>query len=386
MEVIILEIKVIKQQATKYYANFLEKLEKLVSIDSGSGNYRGINRVADFLRPLLEKENCEIMRKENKEFGPVLIGNKKGNGQKNIMLLAHMDTVWEEGTVQQRPFCLEGNKAFGPGVTDCCSGMLTQYFVLRILGDLDINGFKNIFLVFNPDEELGSPFSRDIITDFARKSDISLVMEAPDDPEEFITSRAGKTSFTIKTTGKAAHSGTAYEKGISAIDELLYKLRKIQKTDLKDIKTNIATIQGGEKTGIIPPRAEAEVEFRVKQQRDNKFLSEIIEKLCSRSDVPGASINFNKVINFPPFAEHRGSQEVIDLFKECGVSLNMDLENKFCGGCSDGCFTAGECITIDGLAPYGERYHTPEEYLQLDTILPRINLITLFIIKYLEQC
>src|SRR5690554_1872869 len=241
-------INKIQDKASLYYADFLGDLKTLVNIDSGSKNIRGLEKVADFFAESLKKMGCEITLENSSVYGPTQIAQKKGKGKKSILLLAHMDTVWPEGAAEKRSFYIEGNKAFGPGVTDCRSGMLTQYYTLRILEDLNIDNYKEMILIFNPDEELGSPFSREIIWKYAEKVDVSLILEAPDNPDEIITSRGGKLSYMLEVFGKPAHSGTAFDKGINAIDELLYKLRKIQDLDFDEIKTSIATIEGGEQT------------------------------------------------------------------------------------------------------------------------------------------
>jgi glutamate carboxypeptidase len=378
-------INKIRNKANSYYSFFLDDLKNLVSIDSGSKDIEGLKKIVDYLVPSLEKLGCKITLEENSKYGPTLIAQKKGNGKNSLLLLAHMDTVWRKNTTKKRPFYIKGNKAFGPGVTDCRSGMLTQYYTLRILEDLNINNYKEIVLIFNPDEELGSPFSRKIIQKYAEKVDISLIMEAPDSPNEFITSRGGKLSYILEVFGKPAHSGTAFDKGVNAIDELIYKLRKIQDLNFDEININIATLNGGDKTGIIPDYAKSEIEFRIKKNKDIKKIKKVVEEIFDKNDVQGSKINYDSEINFPPFEKSSKADKYIEIMKECGEELNMDLNDKFCGGCSDGNFTSKKVTTIDGLAPYGLLYHTPDEYLDLENIVPRINLITLFIYKICEN-
>ena len=160
--------------------------------------------------------------------------------------------MWPPGTAEERPFRIEEPYAYGPGVNDCRSGMLCQVYTVKVLQELGFQNYGELILVFNPDEELGAPWSGKLITELAREADVALVMEGPTFPDEFIMSRAGTMNYTLEVIGRPIHSGVAPEQGRNAILELVHKLLKIQRLESCDgIKVNLATITGGEKQGIV---------------------------------------------------------------------------------------------------------------------------------------
>jgi glutamate carboxypeptidase len=365
------------------YPEFVKDLEALVNIDSGSLDIRGLHTVVDYLLPRLTQLGCTCNVEKHDKYGPLLVARKKGKGTAKILFLAHMDTVWPEGTANERPFYIEGEYAYGPGVNDCRSGMLCQYYVVKALHEAKFDDYGELMLVFNPDEEIGSPWSRKKIEELAKQVDVALIMEGPTFPDEFIISRAGTMNYTLDVTGRSIHSGVAPEGGRNAILELANKLLEIQKMEqIEGVEVNLATITGGEKQGIVAGHASADIDFRITDWEAMHAVEQHLPNLAQSSIVPDTVTTLQGGVGHPPFPEHPETSKFTDLVTECGMEIGLELTEKFCGGASDASFTAlGGAVTLDGLPPWGTLYHTPREYLDLTTIVPRVSLVSSMVMR-----
>ncbi len=370
--------EMVLQHAEKLFPEFVRDLEALVNIDSGSRDVEGLREIADYLVPRLVGLGCTVEKQWHDEYGPFLVARKKGKGRAKVLFVAHLDTVFDRGTSQRRPFAIRGDHAHGPGVNDCCTGVLSQYYAVRILDDLGFEDYGELILVFNSDEELGSPWSGQKITELAKTADVALILEGPTFPDEFIVSRAGTMNYKLDVAGRPIHSGVAPELGKNAISELVYKLNKIQAMDeLEGVNVNMAVVSGGEKQGIVAGSASAEIDFRVKDWAAVDAVEQALGQIMRECRVKGTKTTITGGVGHPPFQQHPAADMFIDLVKKCGNSLGLSLTEKYCGGASDSSYTAlGGVVTIDGLQPWGELFHTPEEYVDLTTVVPRVSLVT----------
>ncbi|NMB10957.1 MAG: M20 family metallopeptidase [Firmicutes bacterium] len=375
------------KNAEELYPQFIKDLEVLVNTDSGSRDLVGLQKVVDYLVPRLEALGCTTSVDWHDEYGPFLTARKKGKGTSKILFLAHLDTVWEPGTAAERPFSIKGDYAYGPGVNDCRSGILCQCYVLKVLHELGFEDYGELILVFNSDEELGSKWSGEKIAELSKEADVALIMEGPTFPDEFITSRAGTMNYTIDVTGRSMHSGVAPEQGRNAILELAHKLIEVQKLDEIDgVRVNLATVCGGEKQGIVAGHASADIDFRINDWDAVQAVKDALPQIMDKCTVEGTVTKWEGDVGHPPFPEHPESGKFTDLVKECGSSIGLTLSDQFCGGASDASYTAlGGAVTIDGLPPWGTLYHTPREYLDLTTIVPRVSLVSCMVIKISQE-
>lgn len=369
------------------YHDLLAHLEQLVNIDSGSGFAEGIRQVMDYLVSLLTRLGCAVAIENKDSDAPVLVARKTGSGTRKFLLLAHIDTVFPVGTARQRSFRIEGGRAYGPGVTDCKGGTLGQVYVLKTLLESGFDGFGEIILVFNSDEEVGTAASKDLINHIARECDVAMIFESPSHPDEFIISRAGTMNYRIQVTGRAAHSGVSPEEGRNAIVELMAKLGRIQELQTMDgIHLNIARISGGTKTGTVPDYAECDFDLRVDTWESAEKAETFLKGVAQEQKKEGVACVITGGISHPPFERQPQIEPLIDLLKGCGEQLGLPLKAVHCGGASDASFTAEVGTpTLCGLAPVGNLYHTEEEFLDLSTVVPRISLNALFIIEVCRQ-
>lgn len=369
--------------AQELYPEFLLDLEALVNMDSGSEDVEGLQTVVDYLVPRLGALGLTPEVEWHDQYGPFLTARTRGSGEATILFLSHLDTVWPRGTAAKRPFELKEPFAYGPGVNDCRSGILCALYAVKVLQKLGFQNYGQLILVFNPDEELGAPWSGRLITELARTADVALVMEGPTFPDEFIISRAGTMNYTVEVTGRPIHSGVAPEDGRNAILELLHKLLKIQTLEQHDgIKVNLATISGGEKQGIVAGHASADLDFRIDHWDAVKTIEEKLPELIKESTVPDTITKLTGGLGHPPFPEHPKTPELAELVQQCGRELELSLSAKYCGGASDASYAAlGGALTLDGLPPWGTLYHTDQEYVDLRTIVPRVALVSSLVMR-----
>ena len=232
-------------------------LAELVNINSGSYNKRGVDAVQDRLRAWLEGAGVACEMFSNERFGNCMAARLSGGGGGNrpIVLMGHCDTVFPDGTVAQRPFRIDGNQAFGPGVADMKAGLVMNSFVLDALRRFGAP--SPLTGLYTADEEIASPSSRTVIE--AEAKDARAVFNAePGRPSgNLVSRRKGAAFIELEVTGRASHSGAAHAQGVSAIEAMARKIQRLHKLTDYDLGTtvNVGLIQGGQSVNTVaPPR------------------------------------------------------------------------------------------------------------------------------------
>src|SRR5919106_2576710 len=249
---------------------FLDSLREMVNIDCGSFSPAGVNRIADLCAHRFSAGGWEIERRPHEpgegedQLGDLLIGRLSGLGGPNVMLLGHMDTVFSEGTVLERPFRIDGDRAFGPGVSDMKSGLLAGILAVEALQEVGEGGFGSITYVCNPDEEIGSPFSGPVIRRLAADADVAFVLEAARENGELVSARKGVSDARIDITGRAAHAGAYPERGRSAVLEAAHKIIALHALNERwpGVTVNVGVVEGGTRPNVVAERARLEVDIR----------------------------------------------------------------------------------------------------------------------------
>lgn len=371
----------------QHQEEMLEFIGQLVNIDSGSYDKLGV----DFIGQLLTKEYLDMGFKvkviEQNECGNHLIIEHKDAADPEIIILAHMDTVFPAGTAEERPYRIEGNRAFGPGVIDMKASQAAILYAVKALIHSGNEGFKNIRIVLNSDEEIGSPTSREIIEREAIGKKYALVMEPARKDGSLVSSRRGKGNYTLIIEGKAAHSGIEPEKGRSAIEELAHKI--IQLHNLSDyekgISVNVGLIEGGSSANTVSDHAEAQIDVRIKEMEQAELLEKRLEKICSSSEVAGTKISLEGEMNRPPMEKNKKTKALLSIIRDIGAEIGVEIEDTATGGGSDASFTSKLGVaTIDGLGPVGGNAHSSQEYLEIPSLVERTHLLAT-IIQRLSQ-
>lgn len=354
-------------------------LAELVNIDSGTGDIEGLTRVAKVLQFRSEKLVMDWQPMKARD-GSVHYLASRGQG-KRILLVAHLDTVFAKGTVSKRNFQIKGDIAYGPGVSDCKSGVVTIMAALENLNRLGTWPGREIGCFFNTDEEIGSPSSRPIIEELAQDAEAVLVVE-PAEGENITITRKGIGRFTLQVFGKAAHSGSDYQVGRNAILELAHKIIAIQElTDLTaGITLNVGVVSGGIRPNIVPDYAEAEIDLRIVYTGQETKVQDNLNRIAATSKVNGVLAKLSGGITRPPMPLLPQNEKLYNDFAKVARGLDMKLGIFHSGGGSDANFTSELGVpTIDGVGPQGGGHHSEAEYLELPSLERRIKLLTEFL-------
>ena len=356
----------------------LELIEKIVNIDSGSYDKEGIDQVGNVLIEQYEKLGFTVERHENKNHGDNLVLQHKEAKDPKVLILAHMDTVFPKGTAEERPFSIKDGRAYGPGVVDMQSSLVSVIYAIKGLQEENNDAYKNVQIVLNSDEEIGSPTSRELIEQLSEGKQYALVMESGRANGAIVSARRGGGGYTLTVKGKAAHSGVAPEDGISAVEELAHKIIKLEQLNDHEngIAINVGIINGGAATNMIPDYAKAEIDVRITREDQGPVIDQKIKDICATSDVPGTELTLEGGINRPPLELNDRNKELLQIVKEVGSSIGVTIEDVHTGGGSDASFPSALGVaTIDGLGPVGGELHNENEYMVIETLTERCNLL-----------
>ncbi|HZH58209.1 MAG TPA: M20 family metallopeptidase [Metabacillus sp.] len=349
----------------------LELLELLVNTDSGTYNKEGVDTVGKILKEKFEEIGMEVMVHPEQKLGNHLEIKASSNSDPKIMIIAHMDTVFPKGEVKKRPFNVIGDKAFGPGVNDEKASHVQVLYAIKALKEVGSDAYKNVHIIFNSDEEIGSPASKSLIKQVADKKQYSIVVECSRPGGGIVTERKGVDHFTLDVKGKSAHAGVEPERGRSAIEEISHKILKLQKlNDYEEgISVNVGYVHGGTSTNTIPSAAKAEIDVRYKDEQQAAEIVRKITEISQEEHVSGTSTNLKSNMSRPPMQKTNETDQLINVIQEAAAELGVSIREVSSGGGSDASFTASEGIpTVDGMGPMGEFSHSEkEEYTDLKT-------------------
>jgi glutamate carboxypeptidase len=358
-------------------------LRQLVDIDSGSYNKAGVDRVGRTIGDFLEAHNIEYETIPNDTHGNAIRVVVPAPGDRTILLMGHRDTVFADGEAGRRPFVVEGARARGPGVADMKAGLVMNSFVAAALNACR-GAPAPVVVLYTADEEIGSPSSRALIEAEARRARLVFNAE-PGRPENaVVTGRKAGVFMRFSVTGRAAHAGANFEDGASAVVEMAHKIVALSAlTDVaKGITVNVGVVSGGQTVNMVAPTASAEMDLRYTAPEDRASTLKTIEAIIARSTVAGTSATFEIYAEFLPLVQTAESRRLFEHYVACGRVLGQEITGLFTGGCSDAGFAAGVgAPTLCAVGPIGGRAHSPDEYLELDSIVRRAQVLALAIMR-----
>ena len=357
----------------------IEWLKNLINIDSPSNDKVALDTLARNLGEQLSNDGGAVEIIPNKVGGNHLIARFAGHSDdlKPILILGHLDTVWDKGESRRRPARLEDGKLFGPGAFDMRGGITLILAMVHYLSKNKSQIKRPFTILFDSDEEVGTPTARTLIESEAKKSAVTLVLEPCIPGGALKTARKGVGTFKITASGLAAHAGIDYHNGVSAIQEVAHQI--LQLYDLNDFDkgttVNPGVIRGGSRSNVVADQAEIEVDIRVKTISEGKRLVQKINALQTK--LKGTVIKIEGSLNRPPLER---TTQVIQLFqraRKLATELGIELREGSTGGGSDGCFTADMGIpTLDGLGPDGSGAHALDEHVVVESLVTRAALLT----------
>jgi len=367
-------------------AEMLEFLARLVNIDCGTYDKAGVDQVGDILAERLAALDFDVQRSPQNEFGDHVIGNKPGAGNQCILFIGHMDTVFPAGTAQKRPFRIEGDRAFGPGVVDMKGGITCLLFALEALKSTAPETYDQITMdaVFNSDEEVLSPTSTAIIERLAKQAQAACVFEPARPGGEYVIQRKGVGKYILAVAGRAAHAGAQPEDGRSAIEVLAHKVIALHA--LTDAATgtnvNVGVIRGGERPNVVAAEAYAEIDIRVADQPTAEAIDQRIREIAATSTVPDTTCELSGGLQFPPMLPTQESTRLFKTLQQAGRAIGLDLQAIATGGGSDGNHAAQFTPTVDGMGPQGGGAHSEREYIEIATLSERAKVTALFLAEW----
>ena len=368
---------------------YLEELKPLIDVDCGTWVPAGVHQIADIMTEKYQALNWSVTRHEfDAKVGPGLEAtNKREATEYDIMLIGHMDTVFPEGTVAEWSLSHDDEKAYGPGIIDMKSGLLNIFKAVSAL-PADILDRLNIVVCMNPDEEIGSIYSAEWLKSVAKKSRYVLVAEPARLDGSLVKARKGIAGYHIEFIGKAAHAGNEPEKGISAITELAHWINTLnQETNFETGTTlNFGTVKGGSASNVVADYASTDLDIRFWNNDDYAAIAEKIEQMQANPLLAGIEVKVTRDAYKPAFTPNEKSEQLMALIEKTGANMGIDITWQAVGGGSDANLTGSLGIpTVDGLGPIGGALHSRDEFLILDSIEPRLNLLRNVIIDLSEQ-
>lgn len=305
---------------------------------------------------------------------------RPGKPAAQILVLGHLDTVYDLGALARMPFRVARGRAFGPGALDMKSGVVNALFAVDALHRARWAPQKRVVFLWTSDEEIGSKTSRALIEREARRSKVVLVLEpATGTQGRLKTGRKGVGEIELIVTGRAAHAGLNPEDGVNAVHEMALQIARIaefaRRPEMvrRGITVNADVVEGGTRTNVIASRARALVDLRVRRGADMRRVEAYFHSL--RPILRGARLEVRGGFTRPPM-ERRTSAALFDKAKEFARGIGLNLKDSFVGGGSDGNFTAALGVpTLDGLGGVGEGAHSPSEYVFVKSLPERAALL-----------
>ncbi|MEX2035194.1 MAG: M20 family metallopeptidase [Xanthobacteraceae bacterium] len=362
----------------------LALLETLVNTDSSSYDKAGVDAVGDHIRRFLDANGIATEVTTGTKFGDAITATVAGGGgNRPILLMGHRDTVFPKGEPERRPFKIDGDRAYGPGVADMKAGLVINCFLLAAIRKFG-GAPAPVMALFTGDEEIGSPFSRPLIEQHARAARAVFNSEPGRTIGAAVTGRKGGVFMRFEITGKAAHSGANFEQGISAINELAHKTLALHALSEpgKGITLNVGVVAGGQTVNTVAPWARGEVDLRFITPADRAATMAKVEEIMAKSFVPGTSARLEITGEFLPLVENEGGKALFQHYAAGLRQLGNDPKALFTGGCADSGFAAATGTpTICAVGPVGGRAHSPDEFMEIDTLVPRAQALALAVLR-----
>ena len=388
----------VRAQAQREKQPLLDTLRDLVSIESGSADIEGLKTIgsliADRLRALGGEVEMVPPAANMPRFlttpptvGDTVVARFRGRGTKRLLLLAHMDTVYQRGMLAQQPFRVDGDRAYGLGVADDKHGVALILHTLAALKALNFDRYGLITVLISPDEEIGSVAERDLIANLGAEHDLVLSCEGSPQDESVRLATSGVQMAVLTVKGRASHAGSAPEQGRNAVYELAHQL--LQMRDLSDpvkaVKVNWTVVSGGSVPNAIPAEARAIGDMRADDERNFAAVEARIRERIRDHLIPDTTVEvrFERLYPPLPFREQslKAAQHAQRLYAEAGGTLKVSTVST--GGGTDAAYaalrTSAPVIEGFGLRGYGS-HSNDAEYINISSIEPRLYLLSRMII------
>lgn len=362
----------------KQKKEILAFLKDIVLLESPSHEKEYTDKCSRFILKKFSELNITYQCKPQKQIGNLYIMNYPAPNKKKIypplLVLTHVDTVWPIGKIKTMPIQIKGDKFYGPGALDMKAGIAMTFFALKSLSELHLENKRDILILLNSAEEIGHESATKTIKTLSEKSSLGLCLEPALPGGALKLQRKGRLVFKLSAYGKAAHAGSP-EKGINAIDELIYQLNNLKTIENNDITLNIGKIKGGEQINMVADKADAFIDIRFWSNNQRQKIFNQISKLKPKQT--GANIEHHIEKINPPMEKTKKSTELLEKITKIAVPLGIKIESGRTGGSSDGATAANFGLpVIDGLGPDGDGIHAENEHVLISSLIERTALLT----------
>jgi glutamate carboxypeptidase len=363
-------------------AEIVSLMRALVETESPSGDESGSKAVVEILAAAAAEAKCvsAIQRVDAPGFGQHLVIRAFGSQEdgRTILIVGHTDTVHPRGSTRDRPWLVEGNRIYGPGIFDMKANCALAVAILHAFDELGVVPRHSLTLALTCDEEVGSFSGWPLLERLARASPVrcGLVLEPPVSGGSVKTGRKGTGMFTMKVLGRAAHAGLDPEKGASAILELARQIERLHAVnDLGGgITVNVGVISGGTRSNVVAAEADAEIDVRFSTAAELKAIERVVTATTPFDE--RVKVTITGGINRPPLERTPQVLELYELAKTVAAAIGFELQEAQVGGASDGNFLAAMGIPIlDGLGIDGDGAHADHEHIIADDIPRRGALL-----------
>jgi glutamate carboxypeptidase len=355
----------------------IAELERYVTIESGSREKEGVDRVGREVEQAFQELGFTVERIPEETCGGHLVARRSGGGTGRLLALIHLDTVWPAGSLATNPFRVEDGRVYGPGTRDMKGGWVVLLSAFRALRAAGWDGLAQTTVFITGDEELGSPRGRPWIEREARNADWALVMEPARDNGGLVTQRGmvGAAYFDIQ--GQATHA-TSKPMGASAIVEAAHKILALEAlTDVeRGVLVNVGIMEAGNARQVIPDRAYLSIDLRAPGAAEAEVLVAAVARIAAETTVPGTTTTMSGGITRPAFETLPGTERLLQLAQACGREVGLEFGGNYTRAGSDGNFTAALGVpTLDGLGPEGGSGASRRENILLASIPQRAAML-----------
>jgi glutamate carboxypeptidase len=366
---------------------YLATVKQLVDIDTGTGQAPGLKTVSAVLVERLKALGASVQTSPaTPSAGDNIVGTLKGSGSKHFLLMIHYDTVFGPGTAAKRPFRVDAERAYGPGVADAKGGVAMVLHALKLLKDQNFNDFGTITVLFNPDEETGSAGSKKLIAELAREHDYVFSYEPPDKDAVTVATN-GINGVFVDVKGKSSHAGSAPEAGRNAAMELAHQL--VQLKDLGDpdkgTTVNWTLIKGGEKRNIIPASAAAEGDMRYSDPGESDRVLADGQRIIKDRLIDGTDVTFRLDKGRPPLVKNPGSEDLAKTAQALYGKIGRTIEPIAMRFGTDAGYAyvpdSQKPAVLETMGVVGAGLHADDEYSELSSIAPRLYLTVAMIMQ-----
>jgi glutamate carboxypeptidase len=359
---------------------YIPELTRVCAIDSGSYHKSGIDQVQDHFQRRLTELGFEVERVPNTEWGDDLVARRRGTGKGRILLIGHADTVYPVGEAVKRPVVIEGDKLLGPGTCDMKAGILTGIYAVEALNAIGWTDYELLTILIVSDEEIEQRHSVELLRSEGAGHDAVLTLEAARANGDIVTARKATRWFRIDAHGKAAHAGVEPEKGASATLALANVI--VESFTLNGRKPgmtlNPGRIAGGANPNIVAADASVLVDIRAWTNQELEELAAALQEIADTEWVPGVTqtMALNGGPGMPAMERTPGTQRLEELAIDIAGELGFSLKGASTGGGSDVSIAVhAGAAGLDGLGPIGGLDHSPDEYIEVSSIVPRTALL-----------